>query len=137
MTRESIFYKKEVSEKESLTAEIVGIWRLCAENYRNVIGDYEELLEEKKQLGLSTRGVRKQVLADFQEIKVFELEVEDKVVEYLDEMEVENLKNVLRIIKKALDSYEYKTLTSTISIFRDEIYKETSKRRRKLALNGY
>lgn len=135
MTRESIFYKKEVSERDSTIAEIVGIWRLCAESYRNVVEDYEELLEERRKLGLSLKGVKKQILTDFQKVRVFEFEEEDKVVEYLKDMEVENLKNTLRTIKKALDSYEYKTLTSTISIFRDEIYRETSKRRRKMALN--
>lgn len=135
MTRESIFYKKEVSERDSITTEIVGIWRLYAENYRNVVKDYEKLLVEKKQLGLSIGGVKKQIIADFQEVYVFKLKKEDKVLNYLNNLEVEEIKEILKTMKNAIESYEYKTLTSTISRFRDEIYRETSKRRRKMAMS--
>ena len=137
MTRESIFIKKEIGEKERIITEVTGIWKIHANGYRNVLEEYYSLLEKMQELNLSFRGVRKQILQDFRKVEVFEIETESELASCLGEKDVEELRVILRIVTKAIDSYEYKTLSSTISIFRDKIYQTEYKRRRELALSGY
>ena len=124
-------------DREILTGNLLGIWELYSKNYREAVETYNELLRQKKLRNIKPiRAVKVSVLNEWEEIEFFNLLEEKEVIKFLEGKEVKELKFLEKELLKAVESYEYKTVTSKIREFKNEIYRFDSRKTKNKALKG-
>ncbi len=114
---------------QELQEKALETWRSHAEEYRGLVPRYQSLLSRKRWLKKNMRGYRgmplkrlnKSVLDDFVQIPFFDLESEDKAIDYIRKLEYSELGYLVATICRALESYAYKTIKSRISDYEYQI----------------
>ncbi len=126
-----------MAREKELTDNLLDMWCLYAESYRDAIPTYSALLEQKMIRNMKPLGrVKAAVIKDWKEVEFFNIRDKKEVIEFLKEKDEKELKLLEREIKKVLESYEYKSITSTIKTFKNEIYRFDRCKARRKALKG-
>lgn len=100
-----------------MVARCMDLWRLSAERYRTIVERYEQLYAEVRRLRLTGHGkaISKRVKDDLPRVRLFERVSEDEALLFLSCLNCLQLKRVLDEALMALDSYEYRTISTRVS----------------------
>ena len=124
-------------EKEYLTGNLLEMWNLYAESYRNAVSTYNVLLEQKVLRNMKPlKKVKTSVIKDWKEVEFFNIRSEEEVIEFLEGKDEKEMRFLEKELKKTLESYEYKAVTSAIKAFKNEIYRFDTCEAKKKALKG-
>ena len=97
----------------------VELWRMYAGTYRNMLTQYEFLLEQKRQLKKMNEPLRKipkEVLDEFPEIPLFWMMSEREVREYLETLGLKRLFTTVKTIEYTLEcNHSYRSVASAIA----------------------
>ena len=111
---------------EELLEQALNDWRTYSKKYRELIPTYHEMYAQRRVIkktvpgfsGLKLNHITKEVLNDLVEIPFFEIENEEEAREYLNELTLSELKWLLVVIKMAIESRSYKTITVRLCEYR-------------------
>ena len=116
----------EKSNKYDTTvSDAMYLWGLHGKKYRNLLSEYNRLLEQKRALKLALRGISKKDLDEFPEIEFLYIEGEVEAKEYLESKTPKEISRLCEEITNMVQTnYVYRTLCSKIDDFAAEIRKK-------------
>ena len=113
----------------NLREKALHLWDMYSESYNNIIPEYEELLEKKRELGLVLRPIKKTDLREFPKSEFLSITNRDIAKKYLDEKsEIEHLVIIHQVELIVNEDYVYRTLITKVSEYKAEIKKASIKR---------
>lgn len=118
-------YTKE-NKYVSSVQDAMYLWNLHGERYRNLVSEYNRLLDRKRELGMALHCISKKDLANYPEIEFLYIEDEVLAEEYLGDKTPKQISFLCREIENMVQTnYVYRTLCSRVDDFTAEIRKKT------------
>ena len=107
---------------------IVQEWVTYAKKYRELISTYNELLDQKRKLGIRLRKVKSATIKDLPKIDIFNCTTIDEVEDYLLDLNNEQVYCLMVAIDHCVHGYVFVTISNRIDEYRYEIKRHGSHR---------
>ena len=97
--------------RDDYARRLLSLWASCSRTYRNISREYDELLAQKRVLGIKLCKIPTSVLREYPYIPFLEQSNEKEAVEFLKELSIDKMKEIDGEIDMLINyNYTYRTL---------------------------
>ena len=115
-------YTKKQNRYNQIFERTMRLWGFYSEEYRNILKEYESLLQEKRDLNISPiNKIRDSSLREFPIINFLYLDDERKAEEYLLNLTESQLKDLMADIDLYVDGKLRRDLLARITDYKQQI----------------
>ncbi len=124
MGKKALYFSLQELQRKAMKA-----WRTYAEDYRNLMPTYQELLAKKRWLKENEKGyksmplrkINKPILDELPEIQFFDIVDEEEALDYICELEYGELNYLVVTIYSTINDRAYRTIKARITDYEHEI----------------
>lgn len=117
-----------LKQRREFEERIIQQWITYAKKYRELLDTYNDLLEQKRKLGLRLRRVKKSTIDDLPTIEFFYCTTIEEAEAYLQKLNNGQIYRLMFAIDRCVNGYSFVTISNRIGEYRYEIKRYNSPR---------